>query len=574
MLVNVSYNKLIVSTFIIMNKYQYNYFGLPALFFLMASMAVANYCSAQVEILFSQDFENGLGSMISIDNDGLIVADALAESLNIPTSPSQWSAVRLSESNITAAVSPSWFNPVGVADDWLITPLIDIRAGTVIEWSAFSLNPSFRDGYQVLVSTSGPDLTGFTPILEVTSESENPTFRILDLSMYEDQSIHLAFRNNSNNKQALALDDVVIRTSLPIDARINKVTLSQTTFLEAGFNTDAGLPGSKQVLVDFVNVGRDIISDVSFNIEAMGTTYMESHQVELLPGQTFTVVSEAILEYGVGENQSYTISDIMVNDHSISAPIEATVSIFPSVPNYDVVGSKGELVNVHELLAQNKTIVLDFFASWCAPCQITTPILNDWYEQNGSGAGDLEVIGIDIEPNDDNDVVNSLEWGATYPKVAFTPDNELYRLHFNDIHGLNTGQLPYFVMICPSPDNVADSEVLAVQIGIPQPPTFDFWQPDLESCIEGITSTENPNENNQVVLYPNPSSGIVALDLTDDQEGPVGISIMSVDGEEIESKQVDTTSTIRLDLGHLDPGLYLIRISSRDRYEIKKIIIH
>ena len=128
--------------------------------------------------------------------------------------------------------------------------------------------------------------------------------------------------------------------------------------------------------------------------------------------------------------------------------------------------------------------------------------------------------------------------------------------------------------ICPNPDNVADSEVLAVQIGIPQPPTFDFWQPDLESCIEGITSTENSNENNQVVLYPNPSSGIVALDLTGDQEGPVGISIMSVDGEEIESKQVDTTSTIRLDLGHLDPGLYLIRISSRDRYEIKKIIIH
>jgi len=546
---------------------------LAPLLILIVSVSVANDLKAQVEILFTQDFENGLGNMISIDNDGLIVADALAEDLGIPNSPSQWSAVGLSQNNITA-VSPSWFNPIGTADDWLITPLIDIRASTVMEWRAFSLNPSFRDGYQVLISTSGTDLDSFTPIFEVDAEFENPTFRILDLSLYEGQSVHLAFRNNSNNKQALALDDVIVRTSLPIDARINRVTLSQTTFLEAGFNIDAGLSGSKQVLIDFVNVGTDIISDVSFDIEAMGNVYMENHQIELLPGQTFTIQSETLLEYGVGENQSYTITNIVVNSIAFPEPLEGTVSIFPSVPNYDVVDSKGELINVHELLAQNKTIVLDFFASWCTPCQITTPILNDWYVRNGSGDGDLEVIGIDIEPSDDNDIVNSLGWGATYPKVAFTSENELYRLHFNDIHGLNTGELPYFVMICPNPENVADSEVLAVQIGIPQPPSFDFWQPELESCIEGITSTDNSNENNQVVLYPNPSSGDVAIDLISDQKDPVGISIMSVDGEEIESKQVVSTSTIQLDLGHLDRGLYLIRISSRDRYEIKKIIIH
>ena len=398
---------------------------------LLAFILSSTSLKAQITILFEQDFENGLGDMLSIDNDGLDVADGLVEELGIPTTPSEWISVMISDEN-SVVISPSWLNPTGTADDWLITPAIEIFPETVLEWQAEALNPSFRDGYQVLISTSSTVLDDFTPIMEIPAEEAKPTLRLLDLAAYAGQQIYIAFRNNSVNKHAIALDEIKVRTSIPVDLRIVDVGLTNTTFLEAGFDIDAGLPGSKQVLVEVFNVGSEMITEVSFDIETQGSLFEENHLIDLLPGQSLVLQSTAFIDFEVGEQQEYTISNITANGVSFPETIASGVSIFPSVPNYEVVGSKGEQVNIHQLLSENKTVVLDFFASWCTPCQITTPLLNAWYEANGSGAGDLEVIGIDIEPADDDEVVNSLGWGATYPKVAFTPDNELYRLHFND----------------------------------------------------------------------------------------------------------------------------------------------
>ena len=540
---------------------------------LLAFILSSTSLKAQITILFEQDFENGLGDMLSIDNDGLDVADGLVEELGIPATPSEWISVMISDEN-SVVISPSWLNPTGTADDWLITPAIEILPETVLEWQAEALNPSFRDGYQVLISTSSTDLDDFTPIMEIPAEEAKPTLRLLDLAAYAGQQIYIAFRNNSVNKHAIALDEIKVRTSIPVDLRIVDVGLTNTTFLEAGFDIDAGLPGSKQVLVEVFNVGSEMITEVSFDIETQGSLFEENHLIDLLPGQSLVLQSTAFIDFEVGEQQEYTISNITANGVSFPETIASGVSIFPYVPNYEVVGSKGEQVNIHQLLSENKTVVLDFFASWCTPCQITTPLLNAWYEANGSGAGDLEVIGIDIEPADDDEVVNSLGWGATYPKVAFTPDNELYRLHFNDIHDLNAGQLPYFVMLCPNPENVADSEVRVVHIGIPQPPSFDFWQPELEACISNLTSTDNLDVlNEEISIFPNPSDGNFYIGINEIDDN-AQLTLVSPNGQFIKSIDTKTNGLIRVNLEDLDKGIYMLKFSLRDKYEVKKIIIY
>ncbi len=544
-----------------------------ALFIVAFIFSIANL-KAQITVLFEQDFENGLGGMVSIDNDGIDVADGLVEELGIPVSPSQWTIMTVSDEN-SVAISPSWLNPTGEADDWLITPAIEILPETILEWKAEALNPSFRDGYQVLISSNSTDLGDFSPITEIQAEEAKPTLRLVDLAAYEGQEIYIAFRNNSVNKYAISLDEIRVRTSIPLDLRVVDVALTNTTFLEAGFDIDAGLSGPKQVLLEVFNVGSEMITEVSFDIETESGSFEENHVFNLFPGQSFVLQSTTFLDFEVGEQQQYTISKIMANGvSSFPETVVSEVSIFPSVPDYEVIGSKGEEVNIHQLLSKNKTVVLDFFASWCTPCEITTPLLNAWYEENGSGTGDLEVIGIDIEPSDDADVVNSLGWGATYPKVAFTPENELYRLHFNDIHGLNAGQLPYFVMLCPNPENVADSEVRVVQIGIPQPPSFDFWQPEVDACISNLTSTDNLDIlDEEISIFPNPSNGVFYVGMNEVHDN-AKLTLVSLSGQQLRSIDTNTDSLIQVILRDLEKGIYMLKISLRDKYEVKKIIIY
>ena len=123
---------------------------------LFAFFVFAQYSSAQV--LFSHDFEDGtLGGMTVIDNDGLTLNPQIANSFN-----NSFKVIELQSGNMVAAAS-SWFSSPGKADNWLITPAVTIEdANTIFKWVGLSPNASFRDGYRVMVSTSGNTVSDFT----------------------------------------------------------------------------------------------------------------------------------------------------------------------------------------------------------------------------------------------------------------------------------------------------------------------------------------------------------------------------------------------------------------------------
>lgn len=116
------------------------------------------------------------------------------------------------DSSNCAAVSTSWYDPVGLADDWMITPEIHVPEGATLSWRAYSpLGGEDADDYEVRYSTTGTivptDFDG-NLLLAVVDEATTWTERSVSLASLAGHTIHLAFRNDSFDDYLLYVDDV------------------------------------------------------------------------------------------------------------------------------------------------------------------------------------------------------------------------------------------------------------------------------------------------------------------------------------------------------------------------------
>ncbi|MCD1117036.1 T9SS-dependent choice-of-anchor J family protein [Chryseobacterium turcicum] len=116
------------------------------------------------------------------------------------------------------AVVNSWYNPAGVANDWLVSPQINIPAaatGVNLTWSATSLGAaSYLENYKVYISTTGNQVANFTTILKtVTDESSSGTYHTVNLNSYIGQNVYIAFRDDSNDEYIMLLDNIKVTST-------------------------------------------------------------------------------------------------------------------------------------------------------------------------------------------------------------------------------------------------------------------------------------------------------------------------------------------------------------------------
>jgi hypothetical protein len=96
-------------------------------------------------------------------------------------------------------------------------------------------------------------------------------------------------------------------------------------------------------------------------------------------------------------------------------------------------------------------------------------------------------------------------------------------------------------------------------------------------CITvGADGINDLEVSNKINVYPNPSSGQVTLEMTDDIAKGATVSIYNLLGEQtnapIEIKPNVTQAT--LNLSNLEPGAYLMKIETVSGTGIKQLIIN
>lgn len=107
-------------------------------------------------------------------------------------------------------------------------------------------------------------------------------------------------------------------------------------------------------------------------------------------------------------------------------------------PNFELANNHGEMVSVEDF--QDKTILINFWATWCGPCREEMPMLVDLQSQHADRG--LQVVGIAL---DDAKVVDNFvrTFGISYPILVGEADV----FNVSAAFGNQEGVLPFSVLI-------------------------------------------------------------------------------------------------------------------------------
>ena len=186
---------------------------------LLPLMLLPFMVSAQV---FFEDFQTAAGFAAWTTYD----VDAQTPNAAVNYVTDAWVHNEL-DPNDSVITSTSWYDPAGQSDDWIVSPAIAMPAtGPLsLSWTELAQDPQFPDGYEVYASTGGSTPADFlgasgTLIYSTPAASATEAAQSIDVSAFLGQTVHFAWRNNSNDQFLLHIDDILVDVPLAYDLQL------------------------------------------------------------------------------------------------------------------------------------------------------------------------------------------------------------------------------------------------------------------------------------------------------------------------------------------------------------------
>lgn len=275
---------------------------LPLAGLLLCSMSALNAQTA-----YECDFSNGLEGFTTYDIDGR-TPNSAAQQYGFEPGIA-WQVMQVDRN--PAAVSNSSYTPIGLAEDWLITPAIVVGEGQTLTFKSqtVSLSTTTKIGkLDVLVSTTGVETTDFTNVLDENLSIRSDLAKYsYDLSAFAGQTIYIAFVNVSMNKDFLVIDDIFV--GIP---PVAEMTLSYQRLQE---NAAAGQRLSGTVTAGGATTITEYTATLTCGDFTTSRTY-EGLSVEPNASHTFTF-NESLPAPTPGEPQNFTVSVTINKGESI-----------------------------------------------------------------------------------------------------------------------------------------------------------------------------------------------------------------------------------------------------------------
>jgi len=259
----------------------------------------------QAQVVFQEDFdgisgntEGGAGTYAFPSGWSLFNVDGHTPESQVDFVNDAW--IRL-EGSITkpdtCAISTSYYGPAGKSDDWMFTPAIGpLPANCVLKWKADVYDTDFPDGYEVRIMAVAPTSENIlTSTILYTQVAENDTWteRQVSLAAYAGMTVHIAFRNTSNDMFLLAIDDISVEIQPNIDAKLKSSGgISEYTMIPA-----------QQVVAPF------ILQDTIINAGALPLTnvQLQVNVYDESDNQIYTASSPAVPSMVSGAKQYFTV---------------------------------------------------------------------------------------------------------------------------------------------------------------------------------------------------------------------------------------------------------------------------
>jgi len=540
--------------------------------------------------IYSESFDNGMPADFTlINNDGL-VPNANVNFVNDAWVVTDYTNVGGATSD-SVAVSNSWYDPAGQADDWMITPAITLTTSNILRWEAEAVDPDFPDGYEVLISTTGTAMADFMAnpaLFTIASEDAAPTARIVDLSAYDGQTVHIAFRNNSSDQFLLIIDDIIVEEAAANDAQVLSASPLNTEYTIMPlvhsapfvFQADVFNGGSADMTNTTLTVNLyDESGAVVYNAASAGgvTVAPFANQALGVSGYSPTAVGTYLAEYivSIDEADSDATNDTLYNAIIVSDTAYAR-------DNGNITGSLGigSGPGQNAILGQNFTLLanddltsVSFFLNGPAAGDSTRVSI---YTTNFTGTPDVMITSSETYYTTDADTSGVfVTLGFEGGPLNLNPGQYFFGVEENNENITLATTTDIFtpgkgwVNWDSNPNGGwSNSEAFNFEVAYVLRPNFgDASATSVEDLLEAGVQ--------EMIAFPNPSNGTFTLALELASVDDITISLLDINGKQVFSQVRNNVQSHveKFDLSTLTAGVYIIRVNTSQGVAHKRVVI-